>query len=289
MLSALSSQESAVYGAFLSSADLVVLGSQEKVNGFANSLSLKTLIDYDPEAAASAAAFSSKRVFTASPIYSETSPLVYAGKIAPSNAIVFIAESNQEIMDSIVLAYRVAEDPKVSAPAAVLYEYPGFIESVRLPNIAAVKNFLQKPKPGKPNIEAAIHVIEKTEDLWKKKFHRSFGLFECYKTEDAKEILVMSGFHFPTCKTAVDRLRVGGRKAGAVRVRTVNPFHSEGISKILSSAEKISVLDSATFGALLADKTPSVKSRFTYTKYLSVDDFINIFANIGKEGNFQIK
>ncbi len=302
MLSALSSQEAALYGAFLSSVDLVVCETNDKVDGFAKSLSLKLLFDHDPETAASAAAFVNKRVFTTSPVNSGSLPLVYAGRTMPlSNSVVFIAESNQEIMDSVVLAYRIAEDPKVSAPSVVLYEYPNFLETVRLPNLIAIKNFLQKPKHNgqsemnRRTLGASMHpenafpVIHKAEDLWKKKFHRSFGLFENYKTEDAKEILVMSGFHFPTCKTAVDRLRTSGRKVGAIRVRTVNPFPSEMIAKILSSAEKISVLDASCWGSLLASRMPAIKSKFMYSKYLSVNDFINIFANIGKEGHFVIK
>ncbi len=308
MLSALSSQESAIYGAFLSSADLIVHGPNEKadshvynmsthLDGFAKSLSLKLLFDHNPETAASAATHIAKRVFTTSPIFEHSSPLVYAGTLVPSNTITFVAESNQEIMDSIVLAYRVSEDPKVVAPSAVLYEYPNFIETVRLPNIIAMKNFLQKPRIDRRtfgaskhnvNIEAALPVIQKTEDLWKKKFHRAFGLYESYKTEDAKEIIVMAGFHFPTCKAAVDKLRTSGRKVGAVRIRTINPFPSEIISKMLASTEKVSVLDSSVFGTLLASKMPLTKSKFIYNKYLSVNDFVNIFANIGKEGNFVI-
>ena len=292
MLSALSAQESALYGAFLSSTDLVVHRSNEKASMFAKSLSLKFLSDFNPDVAAHAAAFASKRVFTTSPVNSECSaPLVYSGQLVPSaNSLIFIAESNQEVMESVVLAYKISEDPKVSAPSAVLYEYPNFIETVRLPNVIAMKSFLQKARQGgKPNIEAALPIIQKAEDLWKKKFHRSFGLYENYKTEGAEHVLVMSGFHFPTCKAAVENLRSKGKKVGAIRVRTVNPFPSEQLLKTLSSAEKVSVLDSAAFGSILSSRLPSIKSRFIYNKYLSVNDFINIFANTGKEGNFIIK
>jgi hypothetical protein len=297
MLESFTAEEAAVYGAYLSSADLITHKPDEDIGKYAKSLSLKTLSDHHPEKAAVAASFVSARVFSSSASSGSRLPIVSISKTIPKNSIVVIPESNQEVMESVILGYKISE--KMSLPSTIVLEYPKFEETVRIPNMTPIKNFLQKPKwansmdikkpitfSSENNIllEHATPIIKKTEELWKKKFHRSFGLTEGYKIEDAKKILVMAGFHFPTCKIAVDSLRSRGEKVGALRIRTIMPFPD--ISKILSAIE-FSTLDNKSWGPILSSSLSS-KSSFLYNKYLSEDDFVHMLSNIGKEGTFNI-
>ena len=284
MYEALTAEESAIYGAFLSSSDMVVHHPEQKIGKFASALGLKTLADHSPEESAKAASRMA-RVFSAQHVNASVS----ASSEMPAGGIIFLAESNQEVMDSVVLAYRISEDPKVRMHASVVYEYPKFIETVQMPNISAIKSFLPKKSFGASSYseKSCLAMITKAEEAWKKKFHRSFGLIECYKVEDAEKVVVMPGFHFPTCKAAVDSLRAKGSKVGAVRIRTLSPFPSEAVAKHLAG-KSVSVLDNAAWGPVLAAKLHA-KSSFQYSKYLSKADFFNIFANTGKEGIFEIK
>jgi len=182
----------------------------------------------------------------------------------------FYCSSNQEIFDTIIQAFKLAEHEKISLP--VMISYNAFILShtsmpVYVPDQKDVDAFLPKRKPkwkldvNNPvtfgNIimppeyekirkdmqnsqEYAKKLIVDIADEWKRKFGRHHGdLLEYYKCEDADYILLSMGAIGAESKVAIDNLQKEGYKVGLARVRTFRPFPQEEIVKLSKKADLI--------------------------------------------------
>jgi len=193
----------------------------------------------------------------------------------------FYAENNQETLDSVILAYRIAEDRDVLLPAMVTEEafiLSHTVEPVEIPDQGAVDDYLppldlpHRLRPGEPvgygslmmpdqymeiryrmarAMRRARRVEEKAyEDFWDT-FGRLYAPVEEYKMDGADVALVIMGSIASTAKDVVDSLRERGRKVGLLRIRTFRPFPAEEVRKALSSMDAVAVLDrSYTFGHL---------------------------------------
>lgn len=189
------------------------------------------------------------------------------------------AESCQEILDSILMAYRVAEDVEILLPVVVGYD--GFYlshlaEPVDIPAQEVVDAFLAPLKemnrlklaPG-TNLDFATTVpqgqevlfaeyrykhslaleraktkIEEVEQEFFQIFGRAYGgLVETYRVEDAEVVLVTAGSCAGTAKVVVDRAREAGRKVGLARIRVFRPFPRERLRDILGGRKGVGVLD----------------------------------------------
>jgi pyruvate/2-oxoacid:ferredoxin oxidoreductase alpha subunit len=192
----------------------------------------------------------------------------------------FHCASNQEVFDTIIQAYKIAEDPKVQLP--VMVNYDAFILShtsmpVRIPDQSLIDNFLPKRKPqwkldpSNPlthgNIippdpyleiresmqvshEKARDLIEEVAEEWKKlTFFYHGGMTERYKIEDADFILVSAGTLGAEAKVAVAQLRKEGIKAGSLRIRCFRPFPSESLRKVAKQSKLIVLDKSFSFGS----------------------------------------
>jgi pyruvate/2-oxoacid:ferredoxin oxidoreductase alpha subunit len=179
---------------------------------------------------------------------------------------------NQEVFDSIILGYKVAEE--LDLPVMVILD--AFVlshtaEVVDVPDRDEVtKKFLppRVPKfgldPEKPrayggltgpdvyqefrynmqvSMEKALDLIEKTGKQFGKLFGREYGLIEEYRTEGAESILVSSGTAASTAMEVVDRRRANGEKVGLVRVRVFRPFPAAALRRTLNGVKRIAVLD----------------------------------------------
>lgn len=184
--------------------------------------------------------------------------------------IQFYCSSNQEIFDTIIQSFKLAEHEKVSLP--VMISYNAFILShtsmpVFIPEQKEVDAFLLKRKPkweldvdnpvtfGNIILPAEYEKIRKDmqnsqmyakklipeiANEWKKKFGRYHGdLLERYKCDDAEYILLSMGAIGAESKVAVDNLRKNGLKIGLARVRTFRPFPKEEILKLGKQADLI--------------------------------------------------
>jgi len=191
------------------------------------------------------------------------------------------AESNQEVLDSILMAYKIAENSKVLMPMMIIED--AFIlshtmESVDIPIKSKVLKFLPeyKPKyklestfpagfgslamPDGPYMEFrhkaanafknASNLINEVDKEFKKEFGRSYGgLLEQYKTKDAEYVLVMMGSTSSTAKYVVNKLRNLGKSVGLLRIRSFRPFPTMQIRDILKDVKAVAVMDrSYTFG-----------------------------------------
>jgi pyruvate/2-oxoacid:ferredoxin oxidoreductase alpha subunit len=200
-----------------------------------------------------------------------------------SGWISLIAENCQEILDQVIMAYRLAEDFDIQVP--VMINYDGFYlsymaERVEVPSKADVTAYLSvledQPKrqvllPGKPlgcgshgilqgyvelrhkHIQAMERAKDKFEAIEKDfgtRFGRSYGgLIEEYRTQDAEIVLVASGSMCGTIKTVIDRKREQGVKCGLLRLRMFRPFPWERLVEVLRGKKSIGVVDrSVGFG-----------------------------------------
>lgn len=186
----------------------------------------------------------------------------------------FYAESCQEILDSVLIGYRVSEDARVLLPAMICME--GFVlshlsEPVDVPDFDDVRKFLPKGVPKYPildirnpkvfnvmafpdtyeefehdrhiSMERAFEVLAEAYADFEKIFGRRYQDIENYRTDDADMILVAMGTSAGIALQVVDELRDQGKKVGSVRVRTFRPFPYKALMESIKNARIVGVLD----------------------------------------------
>lgn len=183
-------------------------------------------------------------------------------------------ESCQEILDSIIMAYRLAESSDVLVPVMICYD--GYFlshlwERVYIPSIEAVQRFLPPLKmspvvdPQSPMIispflppgggteyrhkhSAALQrakiKYETIDKEFQEAFNRSYGgTIEQYKCEDAEIVLITMGSCTGTARTVIDQKRDEGVKVGLIKVRMYRPFPKERLLDALKGKKAIGVID----------------------------------------------
>lgn len=181
----------------------------------------------------------------------------------------------QEVLDSILIAYRVAEDARVRLPAIVNLDgfYLSFTrEPVVLPTFEDVSAFLppfdtqglafraSAPSSqatavlgGAPYsyfryemqlaAEQALIAYDDAATDFAARFGRALPAVEAYRTEDAEVVFVMMGSFATKAKAAVERLRESGQRVGLVRPRLLRPFPDEALRQNLLGKRAVAVID----------------------------------------------
>ncbi|EKE16472.1 MAG: hypothetical protein ACD_11C00010G0001, partial [uncultured bacterium] len=80
---------------------------------------------------------------------------------------------------------------------------------------------------------------------FKKLSGRSYKLFDAYRLDDAKEVIVILGSTAGTVREVVDKLRTEGKKVGLLSINFFRPFPYKEVGKELAHIKKIAVLDRA--------------------------------------------
>jgi pyruvate ferredoxin oxidoreductase alpha subunit len=184
-------------------------------------------------------------------------------------------ETCQEVVDSILMAYRLAEHRDVMLP--VLVNLDGFTlsftrEPVALPPLEKVVAFLPPYAPdhafirgAKPMAqgavvlggsvysyfryqvhraqERALELYGEVADSFEEIFGRRYDLVERFHLEDADYVLVMSNAFATKGKAAVLRARERGIKAGLLRLRVLRPFPRNDIVSALTGRKAVAVID----------------------------------------------
>lgn len=214
-------------------------------------------------------------------------------------------ESAQEALDTVIMAYKVAEEKKVLLPVMVCLD--GFTlshvyEPVDIPEKSKVKRFLPDYSPlykldpkdpvtmgpiAFPNsfmefkkqeqngMTEALKIIPKVNSNFKKQFNRKYGngLIETYKIKDAQHAVVAMGTICTTARSAVDELRKKGIKAGMIKIRSYRPFPREEIKNITKKIKTIAVLDRnislGDTGAVFSDLSSALQD-----SKIRINDFI---------------
>jgi pyruvate/2-oxoacid:ferredoxin oxidoreductase alpha subunit len=187
--------------------------------------------------------------------------------------IQFYCSDNQELFDTVLTAFRLAEDRRVMMPVMVCME--GFILShtvaqTEVPGQDKVDRFL--PLTDIPHHLGAVpHTLGQMEVPHQNEVHRwqhhqamlgvpsvyreIQGEFEAvfgrrlddvvvpYCAEDAESLIVSMGTIAVTAETAVDRLRDKGRKVGALRLRLFRPLPADAIKAVFAGKKRIAVID----------------------------------------------
>jgi len=190
--------------------------------------------------------------------------------------IQFWAKNNQEILDSVIQAYKIAEDERVMLP--VMVGLDGFIlshtaEPVDIPDQELVDSFLppRRTKFFELNVEDPITfgsvtfpdavmefrhalqeaierskpVIKEVDEEWGRLTGRKWGgLIDCYRCEDAEVGILAIGSLAGDAEEAVDELREKrGVRAGVVRLRVTRPFPEEDLVSIASRLKALAIVD----------------------------------------------
>lgn len=192
-----------------------------------------------------------------------------------SGLIQIHTETCQEILDTILMAYRIAEDERVFLP--VIINMDGFYlsftrEPVDIPGEDEVRRFLPEYTPkhaffkaSKPMAQGvavlggsvysyfkyqmhlaslnALAVHNEVADDFKRIFGRSYSAIEPFKVDDADYVLIMSNSFTVKGKAVVNSLRETGLKAGLLRLRLIRPFPSGELRKLLKGKKVVAVID----------------------------------------------
>ncbi|MEE9554618.1 MAG: pyruvate ferredoxin oxidoreductase [candidate division Zixibacteria bacterium] len=183
----------------------------------------------------------------------------------------FYCWSNQEILDTTICAFKIAEE--LSVPCMVCFD--GFFishthEVVDIPDQSEIdkflpsrdaetkldtsdpltfyggtlpNNFMEFRYKLQKTFERAGQVIDDTFDRFEKRFGRSYKNVETYFTDDAESILLASGSAASTVFHTVRKMRDEGEKVGFIRLRQFRPLPEKKLLSVLKPGVAYGVLD----------------------------------------------
>ena len=187
----------------------------------------------------------------------------------------FHAETAQEVLDSILIAYRMAEQPQVLLPAIVNLDgfYLSFTrEPVSIPELEEVRRFLPAftaaypVLSGKQSValgatvldpslysyfkhqmhhaaESALALYPQVAEEFALRFGRRHEIVEEFMMDDADYLFVMTNSFSSMAKAELKRLREKGKRVGLARLRMIRPFPHEEIQRILRGRKGVAVID----------------------------------------------
>jgi len=185
--------------------------------------------------------------------------------------IQFYCENGQESLDTVIQAYKIAE--QVYLPAMLSLEaffVSHFMEVVELPEQEQVDRFLPPmdlphkfdiDKPGflvpvvpselyqkykhmaQVSMDSVKEIAVRVDQEFKEGFGRGYGIVEPIMLENAEIVLVTAGSITSTARVAVKDLRARRKKVGLLKVRLFRPFPVEAIQVALQGKKKIAVID----------------------------------------------
>jgi pyruvate/2-oxoacid:ferredoxin oxidoreductase alpha subunit len=186
----------------------------------------------------------------------------------------FYCETNQEVLDTTLLAFRLAEDRRILLPAMICMD--AFIVShtqteTDLPDQDSVDRFLPDldlphrmhydeartfgglawPHEGlasRLEIDEAMKRVPEVYGECRTAFEETFGrdpgaAVQTFDTEDADVVLVASGTMATTAREVVRRRREAGERIGLAKIKLYRPFPADEIRKACETASRVAVLD----------------------------------------------
>jgi len=184
-------------------------------------------------------------------------------------------ENSQEVLDTILQAYRIAENRDVYLPVAVCLDAFSLTHTampVEIPDQKDVDTFLPPYKheyvhldPDMPQeivygpepddvteyayqrevaMQHAKKVVREVDEDYHRHFGRSYGgPLEEYRCEGAEGVLITMGSITGTAKDVVDEMRRRGQLIGLVKLRAFRPFPSEEMRAIASRVKAVGFVD----------------------------------------------
>ncbi len=190
--------------------------------------------------------------------------------------IQIVCEGVQEILDTVIMSYRLAEDPEILLPVNVCFDgyYLSYLtERVELPYQEDVDTFLEPvaranrpklcledPLTTPSNVRDELYCefrykhcaaqqkakgkIDEIDREFALAFGRSYGgQIEEYRSEDAETVIVTMGSQTGAVREEVDRRRELGEKVGLVKIRVLRPFPRERLVEALRGKRAVGVID----------------------------------------------
>ncbi len=180
-------------------------------------------------------------------------------------------ESNQEVLDSIIMAYKLAES--IALPVMIAYDaffLSHTTEIVDIPDSEAVDRFLPAFKPtvcvdfenprmfgglvapefyyeqryamqaaAKKALDIYPEICREFESL----LGRTYGLLEKYFSDDAEILVVTAGTITSVARLTINSLREEGIAIGLVKLRMFRPLPVQSLQAALGNAERVIVID----------------------------------------------
>ncbi|RZV34177.1 MAG: pyruvate ferredoxin oxidoreductase [Chromatiales bacterium] len=183
-------------------------------------------------------------------------------------------EDSQEVLDTTLLAFRLAEDHRILLPALTCMD--AFIVShtqteTTMPDQADVDRYLPDldlphrmrydeartigglawPHEGlsmRLEIDEAMKRVPDVYQECRQRFSEVFGrdpgdVIQTFGTEDATQILIVTGTMATTAREVVRERRAAGEKIGLVKIKMFRPFPEGALREACATAERVAVLD----------------------------------------------
>jgi len=201
--------------------------------------------------------------------------------------------SCQEVLDSTLMAYRLAEDERVRLPVIVNLDgfYLSFTrEPVEVPDADAARQFVGsfdteniRFRASAPESHAVavlgggpysyfryethlaamngLVVYDEIAEEFNQCFGRKHEAVEAYRVDDADYLFVMMGSFASKAREAVDRLREAGWAIGLARPRLLRPLPAAQLQQLLAGRKGVAVIDqniSMGMGGVLHSELASV-------------------------------
>ncbi len=185
--------------------------------------------------------------------------------------IQFYCENGQESLDTVIQAYKIAE--QVYLPAMLSLEaffVSHFMEPMDIPDQEQVDRFLPPldlphrfdiDKPGylvpvvppelyrkykhmaQTSMNSVKEIATRVDHEFREEFGRGYGIIEPVLLDDAEVVLVTAGSITSTARVAIKALREQGHRVGLLKIRLFRPFPVEAIQQALKGKKKIAVID----------------------------------------------
>jgi len=186
----------------------------------------------------------------------------------------FYCENNQEVLDTTLLAFRLAEDKRILLPALTCMdafivshtqtetaqpeqsEVDRFLPDLDLPHRMHYDEARTLGGLAWPHEELSMRleiddamkrvpsVYQECRESFKEIFGRDPGdMLQTYEVDDADLILIASGTIATTAREVVRRRRASGEKVGLVKIKMFRPFPEAALREACQSATRVGVLD----------------------------------------------
>jgi pyruvate/2-oxoacid:ferredoxin oxidoreductase alpha subunit len=181
-------------------------------------------------------------------------------------------ENSQEVLDTIIMGYKIGEDRRVYLPVAPCYDgyfvsatatpttvpaqddvddfLPPYVhemyslmpENPRAPpramNMAKARYEVQKAH------ERAKTIIEEVDKEYEKRFGRGYdGLLEEYACDDVDAVIMTMGSMTGTARDVIDEMQARGKRIGLLKMRGFRPFPTEELQELVKKYHAIGVVD----------------------------------------------
>lgn len=192
--------------------------------------------------------------------------------------IMLFCENGQEVVDSTIMAFKIAEDRRVLLP--IMVNLDGFslshvIEPIEFPSQEEVDAFLPPYNPlytlhpDKPLTMGAYampelyteakyaqemalinskDVVTEVMNDFSKTFGRRYKPVETYNTDNTDFVYIALGSIGENIKTAILEMKEQGKEAGFVSLRLFRPFPGDELLSVLKDKKRIAVVERAMPG-----------------------------------------